>query len=174
MIGPMEVKNRIVMSAMDPGFGIDDNGCVTEQLTEFLVERARSRPGMIITGATPVHPTGTADPKTIKMVPIWEGRVLPSLERMVRAVHEYDVKFGAQLNHGGLAHLPQESVCASVIPELAQFGLPLREASGDELKVCHCLRHRSRTMLNSRVRLHRDSWRTWLPHKYLPHPLLQP
>ena len=134
MIGPMEVKNRIVMSAMDPGFGIDDNGCVTEQLTEFLVERARSRPGMIITGATPVHPTGTADPKTIKMVPIWEGRVLPSLERMVRAVHEYDVKFGAQLNHAGLAHLPQESVCASVIPELAQFGLPLREASRDELK----------------------------------------
>ena len=134
MIGPMEVKNRIVMSAMDPGFGIADNGCVTEQLTEFLVERARSRPGMIITGATPVHPTGTADPKTIKMVPIWEERVLPSLERMVRAVHEYDVKFGAQLNHGGLAHLPQESVCASVIPELAQFGLPLREASRDELK----------------------------------------
>ena len=134
MIGPMEVKNRIVMSAMDPGFGIDDNGCVTEQLTEFLVERARSRPGMIITGATPVHPTGTADPKTIKMVPIWEERVLPSLERMVRAVHEYDVKFGAQLNHAGLAHLPQESVCASVIPELAQFGLPLREASRDELK----------------------------------------
>ena len=134
MIGPMEVKNRIVMSAMDPGFGIADNGCVTEQLTEFLVERARSRPGMIITGATPVHPTGTADPKTIKMVPIWEERVLPSLERMVRAVHEYDVKFGAQLNHAGLAHLPQESVCASVIPELAQFGLPLREASRDELK----------------------------------------
>jgi len=36
-IGSMEVKNRIVMSAMDPGFGIDENGCVTEQLTEFLV-----------------------------------------------------------------------------------------------------------------------------------------
>ncbi|OGO03636.1 MAG: hypothetical protein A2Y72_06670 [Chloroflexi bacterium RBG_13_53_26] len=133
-IGTMEVKNRIVMSAMDPGFGIDDDGCVTDQLTEFLVERARSRPGMIVTGATPVHPTGTADPNTIKMVHLWDERVLPSLERMVKAVHRYDVKFGAQLNHGGLAHLPQEAVCASVIPELARLGLPVREASREELR----------------------------------------
>ena len=133
-IGTMEVQNRIVMSAMDPGFGIDDDGCVTDQLTEFLVERARSRPGMIVTGATPVHPSGTADPNTIKMVHLWEDRVLPSLEAMVKAVHRYDVKFGTQLNHGGLAHIPQEAVCASVIPEMTHLGLPVREATKDELK----------------------------------------
>jgi 2,4-dienoyl-CoA reductase-like NADH-dependent reductase (Old Yellow Enzyme family)/thioredoxin reductase len=133
-IGTMEVQNRIVMSGMDPGFGIDDDGCVTDQLIEYLVERARSRPGMIVTGAKPVHPLGSADPNTIKMVPLWEERVLPSLERMVRAVHQYDVRFGAQLNHAGLAHLPQESVCPSTIPELASMGLPLREATRDDLK----------------------------------------
>jgi 2,4-dienoyl-CoA reductase-like NADH-dependent reductase (Old Yellow Enzyme family)/NADPH-dependent 2,4-dienoyl-CoA reductase/sulfur reductase-like enzyme len=133
-IGSMEVQNRIVMSGMDPGFGIDDDGCVTDQLIEYLVERARSRPGMIITGAKPVHPLGTADPNTIKMVPLWEERVLPSLERMVKAVHQYDVKFGAQLNHAGLAHLPQESVCPSAIPELTGMGLPIREATKDDLR----------------------------------------
>jgi 2,4-dienoyl-CoA reductase-like NADH-dependent reductase (Old Yellow Enzyme family) len=133
-IGSMEVQNRIVMSGMDPGFGIDDDGCVTDQLIEYLVERARSRPGMIVTGAKPVHPLGTADPNTIKMVPLWEERVLPSLERMVKAVHQYDVKFGAQLNHAGLAHLPQESVCPSAIPEMTNMGLPLREASKADLK----------------------------------------
>lgn len=133
-IGTMEVENRIVMSAMDPGFGIDDDGCVTDQLTEFLVERARSRPGMIVTGATPVHPSGTADPNTIKMVHLWEDRVLPSLEAMVKAVHRYDVKFGTQLNHGGLAHIPQEAVCPSAIPELTQLGLPLREATREDLQ----------------------------------------
>ena len=133
-IGSMEVQNRIVMSGMDPGFGIDDDGCVTDQLIEYLVERARSRPGMIVTGAKPVHPLGTADPNTIKMVPLWEERVLPSLERMVKAVHQYDVKFGAQLNHAGLAHLPQESVCPSAIPELAGMGLPIREATKDDLR----------------------------------------
>jgi 2,4-dienoyl-CoA reductase-like NADH-dependent reductase (Old Yellow Enzyme family)/thioredoxin reductase len=133
-IGRMQVQNRIVMSGMDPGFGIDDDGCVTDQLIEYLVERARSRPGMIVTGAKPVHPLGTADPNTIKMVPLWEERVLPSLERMVKAVHQYDVKFGAQLNHAGLAHLPQESVCPSAIPELAGMSLPIREATKEDLK----------------------------------------
>jgi 2,4-dienoyl-CoA reductase-like NADH-dependent reductase (Old Yellow Enzyme family) len=67
-------------------------------------------------------------------VHLWEDRVLPSLEAMVKAVHRYDVKFGTQLNHGGLAHIPQEAVCASVIPELTQLGLPVREATRDELK----------------------------------------
>jgi 2,4-dienoyl-CoA reductase-like NADH-dependent reductase (Old Yellow Enzyme family)/thioredoxin reductase len=133
-IGSMEVQNRIVMSGMDPGFGIDDDGCVTDQIIAYFVERARSRPGMIMTGANPVHPLGTYDPNTIRAVPLWEERVLPSLERMVKAVHEHDVKFGAQLVHAGLAHLPQPSVCPSVIPELANAGAPVREATRDELK----------------------------------------
>lgn len=132
-IGPMEVRNRIVMSAMDPGFGIDENGCVTEQLTGFLVERARSEPGMIVTGAMPVHPLGTADPATIRMVPLWEGRVLPSLEQMVSAVHQHDVRFGAQLNHGGLAHLPEEAICPTLTPELRESGASIREATREEI-----------------------------------------
>lgn len=133
-IGSMKVKNRIVMSAMDPGFGIDDDGCVTDQLIHYLVERARSEPGMIVTGANPVHPSGTPDPNTVKAVPLWDERVLPSLEHMVKAVHEYDVPFGAQLMHAGLSHLPQTSVCPSVIPELVRKGVSVREATGDDLK----------------------------------------
>lgn len=133
MIGPMEVKNRIVMSAMDPGFGIDDDGCVTEQLIQYLVERARSEPGMIVTGANPVHPLGTYDPNTIRAVPLWDEKVMPSLERMVKAVRAYDVRFGAQLVHAGLAHLPQAAVCPSAIPELVKMGLPVREATKNDL-----------------------------------------
>ena len=133
-IGSMEVKNRIVMPAMEPGFGIEEDGCVTPQLTEFLIERARSRPGMIISGATPVHPSGTSDPNTIRMVHVWKDEVLPGLEQMVRAVHNYDVKFGAQLNHGGLTHLPQPSVCASEVPEMNKAGFVTRAASKDEIK----------------------------------------
>jgi len=130
----MEVKNRIVMSAMDPGFGIEEDGSVTPQLTGFLVERARSRPGMIVSGAMPVHPTGTADPATVRMVHLWEDHVLPSLEQMVKAVHQYDVKFGAQLNHGGLAHIPEEAIAASDVPEMNAVGLKTRAATKEELK----------------------------------------
>ncbi len=93
-IGSMEVKNRIVMPAMEPGFGVDDEGCVTSQYTEFLVERARSQPGVIITGSAQVHPLGL--PPVMNQVHLWDERVLPSLQEMVGEVHNYDVKFGVQ------------------------------------------------------------------------------
>ena len=131
-IGSMEVENRIVMPAMDPGFGVDDDGCVTSQLTEFLVERARSRPGMIIAGSAQIHPLGL--PPVMNQVHLWDERVLPSMQEMVEAVHRYGVKFGQQINHGGLTHLPQPSVCPSVIPEMVQAGLLVREISKEEIK----------------------------------------
>jgi 2,4-dienoyl-CoA reductase-like NADH-dependent reductase (Old Yellow Enzyme family)/thioredoxin reductase len=131
-IGPMEVENRIVMPAMDPGFGIDEEGCVTPQFSEYLVERARSRPGMIISGSAQIHPLGL--PPVMNQVHLWDERVLPSLQELVKAVHRYDVKFGQQINHGGLTHLPQPSVCPSVIPEMIQTGLSVREVSKEEIK----------------------------------------
>ena len=131
-VGMMEVKNRIVMPAMDPGFGIDERGCVTPQLIEYFVARARSQPGMIVSGSSAVHPSGIVE--RVRMVPLWEERVFPSLERMVEAVHRYEVRFGAQLNHCGLACLPQPSVCASEIPELTKMGFKIREATKEEIR----------------------------------------
>lgn len=134
-IGSMEVKNRIVIPGMGVGFGADDDGCPTDQLIEFVSERARGEPGMIMTGASYVHPTGTTNPSMpMKAVHLWDDKVLPGLEKLVQAVHRYDVKFGAQLNHGGLTYLPGTAYCASAIPELTNFGLDLREASKDDLK----------------------------------------
>jgi len=130
----MEVKNRVVMPAMEPGFGVDDDGCVMPQHTEFIVERARSEPGMIVAGAAAVHPSGVSGPQLMNSAHLWDEKVCPSLEKMVRAVHKYDVKFGAQLNHGGLNHLPEPTVCPSVIPEMVQTGMPIREVTKDELK----------------------------------------
>lgn len=131
-IGAMEVENRIVMPAMEPGFGVDDGGCVTPQLTQFVVERARSRPGMIVAGAAQIHPLGL--PPVMNQVHLWDERVMPSLQEMVKAVHRYDVKFGQQINHGGLTHLPQPSICPSVIPEMTQAVLPVREVSKEEIR----------------------------------------
>ena len=132
-VGRMEVKNRVVMPAMEPGFGVED-GCAMPQHTEFIVERARSEPGMIVTGAAAVHPSGVSGPQLMDSMHLWDEKVYPSLEEMVKAVHEYDVKFGAQLNHGGLNHLPEPTVCPSVIPEMVQTGMPIREVTKDELK----------------------------------------
>jgi len=130
----MEVKNRVVVPAMEPGFGIDDDGCVMPPHTEFIVERARSEPGMIVTGAAAVHPSGVSGPHLMHSVHLWDEKVYPSVQKMVEAVHAYNVKFGAQLNHGGLNHLPEPTVCPSVIPEMVQAGMPVREVTRDELK----------------------------------------
>ncbi|MBM4463039.1 MAG: FAD-dependent oxidoreductase [Chloroflexi bacterium] len=139
-IGSMEVQNRIVMSPMCPGFGVDENGCVTEELIEFTAERARSRPGMITTGVIPVSFMGGTD--AMEMPRIYDPKALPSLEQWVKAVHQYEgVKFGAQLNHCGPSHSyfkPMDAVAASAVPGLAELlvKVPVREATRDELKEC--------------------------------------
>lgn len=138
-IGSMEVQNRIVMSPMCPGFGVDEDGCVTEELIEFTAERARSLPGMITTGMIPVSFMGDTE---MAMPRIYDPKALPSLERYVKAVHRYgDVKFGAQLCHAGPSHSyfkPVEAVAASAVPGLAELlvKVPVREATRDELKEC--------------------------------------
>ena len=131
-IGRMEAANRIVMPGMDPGFGIDENGCVTEQLTAYLLEEARSGTGMIITGAMPVHPLGGS--ATMRMVHLWDDIVVPSLDEMVKAVHRHDVRFGGQVVHMGITHLPKPSVCSSVPPKAAQSGAAAREATKDDIR----------------------------------------
>ncbi len=133
-IGPIKVKNRVVMPAMGVGFGADDNGIPTEQLIAFFVERARSEPGMIVTGASYVHPSGTTHPSfPMREIHLWDDKVIPGLRALTEAVHQYDVKFGAQINHGGMTYLPGTAVCASAIPELTSLGLDIKEATKEQL-----------------------------------------
>ncbi len=131
-IGPMELQNRIVMPGMDPSFGIDDEGRVTEEFIAFLVERARSRPGMIVSPAMAVHPTGIADPATVHMLLVSDEHILPSLEGLVRAVHQCDVPFGAQLTHCGLGHLPALATVPSERPAGTEIG-PTRAATREDI-----------------------------------------
>ena len=134
-IGPMEVENRLMISAMGVGFGVDDDGCPTDQLIGFIAERARSRPGMIVSGASYVHPSSRVSSKRLSMrlIYLWDDKVIPSLQRMVEAVHQYNVPFGAQLNHGGLTALPAPAFFASALPMFAQSGLDVREPTKDDI-----------------------------------------
>jgi len=92
----MEMENRVVMPGMTVGFGVDEDRCITPQLTSYFVERARSMPGMIILASTLVHPLALGEPGP-RRIYLWDDRVWPGLEEMVKTVHEYDVKFGIQL-----------------------------------------------------------------------------
>ena len=135
-IGRMVVQNRIVMPAMDPGFGIDEQGRATPQLTEYFAERARSGPGMMLTGASAVHPLGAPHPNVTRELSLWDDSVLPSLTEMVKQVHKGDTKFGAQLVHQGLASLPGPTMSPSVVPELVAAGFANREMSSEDIREC--------------------------------------
>lgn len=115
----MEAKNRIVMPGMGMGFGVDEDGCVTPQLTEFYVERARSRPGMMTVGGAAVDPLGLITPHRMEI--LWDDRVIPAFAEMVRAVHKYDVKFGIQLLHAGLQSYFEQPVGPSATSPLPKF-----------------------------------------------------
>jgi len=135
-IGSMEVKNRVMMPAMGIGF-LDEEGCVTSQLIEFYSERARSEPGMIMPSAIPVQPLGANNPNMLRMVPIWDDKTLHGLERMVAAVHTYDVRFGAQLLHMGIRSGQEETVGPSaVLAADGVYGNLPREMSRNEIKEC--------------------------------------
>jgi len=134
-IGSMEVKNRIVVAPMW-AVPADEEGYVTDALIAYFVERARSKPGMIIVGISATEPAGLAARGELA---VWDDKYIPGLERLVKAVHEYDVKLGIELGHGGVQNAVAEqpagpsAVPALSLPSVSPKGLP-REMTIDEIK----------------------------------------
>jgi len=130
-IGSMNVKNRLMMSAMSINFGVDDNCHVTDQLIEYFVERAKGGVGMMLVGGGSVHPGGQELPDLPQM---YDDSCIPSLKKMVNRVKEYDTKFGVQLMHGGRqSYLPQK-VAPSPIPAPAVVKGEVRALEVREIK----------------------------------------
>jgi len=104
-IGTLRAKNRLLMSAMSINFGVDDQCCVTDQLTQYFVERAKGGVGMMLVGGGSVHPGGQELPDLPQM---FDDSCIPALVKMVEQVKAYDTLFGVQLMHGGRqSYLPQ-------------------------------------------------------------------
>ncbi len=114
-IGSMQVKNRLMMSAMSINFGVDEQCHVTDQLTQYFVERAKGGVGMMLVGGGSVHPGGQELPDLPVM---YDDACIPSLNAMVTQVkaHDQDVKFGVQLMHGGRQSYLPKKVAPSAIP----------------------------------------------------------
>ena len=131
-IGQMEVKNRIVM----PPMGVvvtDENRNVTPQLIEYFVERARSEPGMICVQGSQIQPSGETDRGGICL---WDDKWIPGMRDLVNAVHKYDVKFGIEIQHGGVQSDLEEVEGPSAVSALAVIRVPVREMSKDDIKEC--------------------------------------
>ncbi|MCG8688973.1 MAG: NADH:flavin oxidoreductase, partial [Desulfobacterales bacterium] len=127
----MDVKNRLLMSAMSINFGVDDNCHVTDQLIEYFVARAKGGVGMMLVGGGSVHPGGQELPDLPQM---YDDSCIPSLKKMVARVKEYDTWFGVQLMHGGRQSYLPEKVAPSAIPAPAVVKGEVRALEIDEIK----------------------------------------
>jgi mycofactocin system FadH/OYE family oxidoreductase 2 len=95
-IGRVTVPNRISFSAHLTNFAED---CLpSERHVQYLAARARGGTGLIITEEQSVHPTDRAYEKLIEA---FKPEVIPGYKKITRAVHEYETKIFAQLNHNG-------------------------------------------------------------------------
>jgi 2,4-dienoyl-CoA reductase (NADPH2) len=91
----MDLKNRIVMTAMHLGY--TPKGEVTDQLVNFYTERARGGVGLTIVGGCPIDETGGM----VGMVGLYDDRFIPGLKRLTHAVKDSGGKIAAQLYQAG-------------------------------------------------------------------------
>lgn len=96
-IGGVTIPNRVVQVPM--GTGMIDSGRVGDRDIAFQEERAGGGVGLIITGASPVHPTSTFAGRILTEA--WDQAGVDGLRRRVDAVHRHGTKIFGQILHLG-------------------------------------------------------------------------
>ena len=91
----MELKNRIVMTAMHLGY--TPQGEVTDQLVNFYAERAKGGVGLAIVGGCPIDEFGGM----VGMISLYDDRFIPGFKRLTDAVKNHGAKIAAQLYQAG-------------------------------------------------------------------------
>ena len=114
-IGQTVIPNRIAFSAHLTNLA--EENLPGPRLTAYYVERARGSCGLIITEEQSVHPSDWAYQPLIHG---FDPHVVPAYRRLTRAVHDYDTRIFAQINHNGM----QASSIYSRRPVLGPSPLP--------------------------------------------------
>ena len=95
-IGMVTVPNRISFSAHLTN--LSDDCLPSQRYGAYLAARARGGAGLIITEEQSVHPTDRAYEHLIEA---FRPEAVPGYQDLTRAVHRYDTRVFAQLNHNG-------------------------------------------------------------------------
>ena len=96
-VGPLELRNRIVLPAMDQN--VCNDGLVTDRLVVHYEERSRGGAGLLVLETSAVsYPHGA----TARHQPaLSHDGVIPGLRRLGEAVHAHGSKLVVQANHHG-------------------------------------------------------------------------
>jgi len=95
-IGPMELRNRIVLPAIGTCFASFE-GEITDRSINYYAARARGGAGLIILENTIVHPSG----KAFTIPALYADSFIPRLRDLANAVHAEGAKIFVQLAHQG-------------------------------------------------------------------------
>ena len=129
-LGNMKLKNRLVMAPMTRSRAI--NNIPNDLMAEYY--KQRSGAGLIITEELSVHSTDRAYEKSIEA---FRSEAIPGFKKITRAVHEYETKIFAQLNHNGqqcngaLSRLP--AWAPSSVPDPMFREMPKEMAASSDL-----------------------------------------
>lgn len=97
-IGSIEIKNRLVMTAMCVGLAHHD-GAVSDALAAYYEERAAGGTGLIITECSRINETdAVAHPSMLSMS---HDRYIKPLSKAASRVHAYGARLFVQLYHPG-------------------------------------------------------------------------
>ena len=130
-IKDLTLFNRFIRSATWEGLA-DDNGGCTPELVDRMVELARGRVGLIITGHSYVHPAGQATPRQLG---VDKDERVDGLSKMTEAVHREGGRIVMQLAHGGLKAEPKLTNATPLGPSTGE-GLvepPGKEMTPDDI-----------------------------------------
>lgn len=96
-IGSVVIPNRIHFAPHMTNYA--ENNLISDRHIHYYLERTKGGCGLITTEEMGVHPT---DHPYDKLVDAYEPETIPGFLKLTRAIHEYDGKIFAQLNHNGM------------------------------------------------------------------------
>ncbi|WP_052352741.1 NAD(P)/FAD-dependent oxidoreductase [Neobacillus dielmonensis] len=97
-IGNLELKNRVIMTAMGTGFANAD-GTPSERIMRYYEERAKGGVGLIVTEVTRVNDDhGKASDAQLS---VSNDAVIEPLRKFAERIHSYGTKLFLQLHHPG-------------------------------------------------------------------------
>lgn len=133
-IGNLKIKNRMIMSPMQPMYGELD-GSVGERTIAYYEERARGGVGMIIVEATNVD--GINNTPWDYQLCLDKDKYISGFQKLAEAVHKYDCKIFVQLHsYGAKSAMTPNGLPwgASEIP-VAPGGRSAHKMTPDEIKI---------------------------------------
>ncbi len=113
-IGTLQLKNRIIMSAMGTALA-DEKGRATDRLVAYYAARAKGGAGLI----TPQFAAVSWDSAFAYTLALFDDRHIAEWKKVADAVHEAGSRFSIQLMHVGLILL-----YSGVVPEGASILVP--------------------------------------------------